>query len=424
MVSESDTRTYPLRQPPNHNPPPRLHLVFPEGQKQVFTAYIGIQLHQKTTLKDALLQLSDPRHKVQEFLASSHSVSTEQFIMLNDALNHTQPPTQRQAETPFSNPTTKLNHTSVIWACYWNNKQSYEKALARLNLFSIYNSLPQPLRPITGLWIESFISEIARLETVYSATDYMPGLARLPGTSTAQHIHTGYWGAARDRIPGSGEDLFTGESSTSNDNDKRYKNSKQEDGQDDTTSLSSLGFSIKGTNPSDIVHIRSGQFWKNCLDKESSAYLENIEPKLRNGLSYLWDNSLESGSFGVRYLQNTHLDLDSQDDTDKTGTKTKTTTENSDSISKYLNYSPKESCVTAYFKNMTDLERWSSKHPSHLAIHAAAISHARRFGDTRKFRTWHEVSVIRGGEASFQYVNCLYGTGVERGMISIQRTSV
>ncbi|KAJ5222563.1 hem-containing dehydratase protein [Penicillium citrinum] len=420
MVFESNARTYPLRQPPQHNPPPRLHLVFPEAQKHVFTAYIGIQLHQKTTPNNALLQFSDARRLIQSFLTRSKPLSTEQFIVLNDTPNHT----QKQAEYSVSNFTTNQKYTSLIWVCYWDSKEAYKQALTQLNLCSIYHSLPAPVRPATGLWVETFVSEIARLETVYSETDYMPGLARLPGTSTTKHVHTGYWGAARDRIPGSGEDLFTGKVSFTNDDNERSEDpeEEEEDNQDEVPKkpLSSLGFSMKGTNPSDMIHIRSGQFWTNCSKEESTAYIENIEPKLRNGLSYLWNNPQESGSFGVRYLRNTLLDLNSQHEHEET----ETATETSNSMSNFLNSCPKESCVTAFFKNMTDLERWASEHPSHLAIHAGAISHARRFGDTRKFRTWHEVSVIRGGEAGFEYVNCIDGTGVECGMISVERTSL
>ena len=72
--------------------------------------------------------------------------------------------------------------------------------------------------------------------------------------------------------------------------------------------------------------------------------------------------------------------------------------------------------MTAFFKNMTDLERWAARHPSHLAIWAGAVKHGKRFGAERKFRTWHEVSVLRGGEARFEYVNCLEGTGVVEAM--------
>ncbi|KAJ5966433.1 hem-containing dehydratase protein [Penicillium waksmanii] len=59
-----------------------------------------------------------------------------------------------------------------------------------------------------------------------------------------------------------------------------------------------------------MVHIRSGQFWGNCNEEEASAYLDNLEPKLRGGLLYLWNFPEESGSLGVRYLRNINATLD------------------------------------------------------------------------------------------------------------------
>jgi hypothetical protein len=61
---------------------------------------------------------------------------------------------------------------------------------------------------------------------------------------------------------------------------------------------------------------------------------------------------------------------------------------------------------------LQNLEDWAKSHPSHLAIYTGAIRHAKKFGEHRKFRTWHEVSVLKEGEASFEYVNCLPRTGV------------
>jgi hypothetical protein len=68
---------------------------------------------------------------------------------------------------------------------------------------------------------------------------------------------------------------------------------------------------------------------------------------------------------------------------------------------------------------MADLETWAARHPSHLAIWAGAIKHGKKFGDKRRFRTWHEVSVLRGGEARFEYVNCVKGTGLMEGMMVV-----
>jgi hypothetical protein len=72
----------------------------------------------------------------------------------------------------------------------------------------------------------------------------------------------------------------------------------------------------------------------------------------------------------------------------------------------------RETCVTGFFRNLSDLEGWAKRHPSHLAIYTGAIKHAKKFGEDRKFRTWHEVSVLKRGEAHFEYLNCVPTTGV------------
>ncbi|KAJ5090523.1 phenylacetaldoxime dehydratase family protein [Penicillium argentinense] len=377
-TSNKMERKYPLIQPESHNPRPRLQLVFPETQKQVFTAYIGIQHHKQPTLtkEETLEQLSAPHSAISICLTHHTPSSTEQFLLLDDILT-----------------TTRRRHTSIIWSCYWTSEQEYKTALAALDLVSIHASLPDPIKPHIGLWKETFVSDTGRLETVYSKSDYLPGLAQLPGTWLKEHVNTGYWGAARDRIPDSAKDLFHECSSHAHESSSN-------------TSLSlnlpvdiGLGVSITATNPNNIVHIRSGQYWALCTPDEKTAYTGTLELKLRTGLEHLWGS--ESGAWGVRYLRNitttpattySHILLDPNQPLEM--------------------QELQESCVTAFFKSLTHLETWASKHPSHLAIHAGAVRHARRFGDGRKFRTWHEVSVLRAGDIGVEYVNCLPGTGV------------
>lgn len=393
------TRVYPLRQSPGHNPPPRLHLTFPEGLNRVFTAYIGIQLHSTSfddTQQSATL-LKQPALQIQERLLNPESapVSAERFQLLGDGTSTTHPLSHNQDFTTSDiPPKTSPESQSLIWVCYWTEETKYKASLENLHLAEIYQSLDPVSKPHIGLWVEHFASDTSRLETVYSATDYLPGLARLPGTSTAQHVRTGYWGAARDRIPGSAEDLFEREAV-----DKNHSTNLPESQSAIKTITQSLGTHITGTNPHNMVHIRSGQFWGTCNTEEADAYLNTLEPKLRAGLSYLWTSPQETGSSGVRYLHNIEPVF---------------TASSNDSISTI--HQTKEACVTAFFRNMTDLEGWAARHPSHLAIWAGAVKHGKRFGDERRFRTWHEVSVLRGGEARFEYVNCVEGTGVATGI--------
>lgn len=106
--------------------------------------------------------------------------------------------------------------------------------------------------------------------------------------------------------------------------------------------------------------VRSGQWWELCEEDERISYESDLQGKLMKGMNYLWDNPEETGTIGLRFLQN--LDADGN--------------------------AIKETCGAGFHKNWADLERWSSKHPSHLAIFNGMMAHAKRFGDGRKLMTW------------------------------------
>lgn len=320
----------------------------------VFTAYVGVQQHKSSDLK-----CGHPSKAIQKWLGAdldNAPASVEQFQVIggDDIPN------------------------SSVWVCYWDNEKKYKESMRQLDLRQLHEQLDPEYRKTVGFWCERFTSSISRVETNYTGLDYLPGLARLPGTETTSHTYTAYWGAARDRIPDSAHDLF------------------EEDGDAIATSPGpaqpSLGQHLTGTNYNNLVHIRSGQFWKNCDEEETASYEKNLEPTLREGLAYLWQNRDETGSMGLRYLQNTTGGLPEE------------------------SIGSKESCVAGFFRNLTQLETWAKRHPSHLAIYTGAIKHAKTFGDQRKFRTWHEVSVLKGGDAHFEYLNCVPHTGVLQGI--------
>lgn len=344
-------RTYPLQKPKNHVPPvPRYQLVLGTETDQVQTAYLGIQQHSKS--EDA-------------------TNARTQAIKIIETWLHSQDDERPSASEAFTLLDGNDGKNAIIWVCYWRDEESYKKSMGLLDLRALYSSLPAAGRKSIGIWQESFSTPAPRLETNYSGLDYLPGLARLPETSTAEHSLSAYWGAARDRIPDSAHDLFDGVDAD------RTKNVP-----------AGLGQHLVGTNHHNLVHIRSGQFWENCDAKESAAYEEKLEPTLRQGLQYLWDNPEEGGAVGLRYLQNTENTSPEADD------------------------DRKESCVTGFFTSLGHLEAWAKTHRSHLAIYRGALAHARIFGDARKFRTWHEVSVLNEGDAKFEYVNCVPETGV------------
>ncbi|WQF86779.1 Putative aliphatic aldoxime/phenylacetaldoxime dehydratase [Colletotrichum destructivum] len=346
-----EPRTYPLRRPDGHRPPvPRWHLVLGDV-KSVVTAYIGVQPHSCDS--STVQAVGEATAAIEAWLTGdedSRPLASERFKHLDGE------------DAPEAR----------IWVCYWDDPEQGKIGLQKLDLASIFAHLvPENQRRI-GLWSESFATPITRLETNYSGLDYLPGLARLPGASTQEHTLSAYWGAARDRIPSSAHDLF-----------------KKDDAAERTTVEAhpkGLGQHLVGTNYDNMVHIRSGQFWENCGIEETESYEKHLEPTLKTGLTYLWENRKDGGAMGLRFLGNTDA----------------------------MGHVRKETCGAGFFTDLNSLEEWSRRHRSHLAIYLGAIKHAKTFGDSRKFRTWHEVSVLKRGEAAFEYINCLPTTGVVR----------
>lgn len=349
-------RTYPLKKPEGHRPPvPRWQLVFGDSIDTIHIVYIGIQHH----------SASDP--------TVSNAVEQCTNAILQWMRNEEHGPT---ASESFEVIDGDDNQGSRVWVCYWVDEIAYRRSLEALSLSSLFADLPSDARGEIGLWLETFSLPVTRLETNYSGLDYLPGLARLPNTTTQPHELTAYWGAARDRIPASAHDLFA----------------EQEPAQaDDATN--GKGKHLVGSNTVNMVYIRSGQFWENCGEQEAEAYETRLEPTLEAGLRYLWENR-DAGAMGLRYLRNTPPPSQSHDSSPP--------------------HKLKETCAAGFFTSLERLEEWAKTHKSHLAIYNGAMRHAKIFGDDRRFRTWHEVGILKEGEGRFEYINCTGNTGLIR----------
>lgn len=350
-------RKYPLRQPKNYRPPvPRWQLQLPSSIDSVYTIYVGVQQH----TADAPTQAAALRAKdlILNWIDAARPKAHEAFTVVegNDE------PAGR----------------ADVWVCYFTDAVAYEQSVRALALPAFHASIG-PESSSVGLWCERFATAVSRLVTNYSGLDYLPGLARVGGgAAPVEHTYSAYWGAARDRIPDSAHDLFA--RSCPDDDDERAATAPPSivpDGR---------GKRLVGTNYENMVHIRSGQFWERCGGEEADAYETVLEPALMTGLRYLWANQAETGTVGLRFVRNA--------DGSQTGRK--------------------ETCAAGFFRSLGDLENWAERHPSHKAIYLGAIKHAKTFGPERKMRTWHEVSVLKAGEAYFEYVNCTPNTGVIR----------
>jgi len=343
-------RTYPLQRPDGHQPPvPRWHLRFDDDGPDVrcSVAYVGVQLHRDAHDASSADRLSEALGQIRERVMSNASGCVYEDFETMD-----------------------WNEADIrrVMVCYWNDTEQYKQFLSRFNLPAVHESLPKDVRSSVGLWLETFSVPVSRLETNYSGLDYLPGVARLPGTRTEEHTLTAYWGAARDRLDASAHDVFEGQ---------------KDDGLFKTRVVANDGPShVIAENSNNIVHIRTGQYWQNCPEEEVRSYEDKLEPTLRSGLSYL-RSTPTSGAANLRYLRNAG------------SSPTEPATE-----------PLKETCVTGYFASLDALETWAKGHKSHLAIYGGAMKHAKVFGPARKFRTWHEVVILKEGEGRFEYVNC------------------
>ncbi|KAL7778339.1 hypothetical protein CFE70_007838 [Pyrenophora teres f. teres 0-1] len=118
------TRVYPLRKPPNHQPPiPRWKLSLPSHVDQDFISYIGIEQHDGSdAARQAKQQIT---RSIQDWVTASSAES------------------ETLTTTPRSNSHDIPEDSTAIW-------------------------------PSIGLWHETLRTSTQRLETNYSGLDYVP----------------------------------------------------------------------------------------------------------------------------------------------------------------------------------------------------------------------------------------------------------
>ncbi|EHK41749.1 hypothetical protein TRIATDRAFT_295576 [Trichoderma atroviride IMI 206040] len=380
---QTENRELPLNQPNNWQVKfPRYMVELPEDVNDISITYIGIQpRHEENPAKGIHTELhahvtSAVQRKVGAMIedwARQGAGSLAPILW-----------EKMYVEAGYDLPDTE------IYICYWTDKDVAEAATRSLNLRQLYSSLFPSEQEVIALWRESLSVPKTRIETVYSGNDYQPGIASIPGAAQVGHKFTGYWGAARDRLPASSHDSFEPE----------YKLGTPNFGKD------TKGRVIEGENKVSVAHIRSGQFWERCKDDEREAYESTLEPILREGMTFLEENAEETGDIGLRFsrhMTNGHSsDIDSHtSDADKFG------------LAVTKDRRRLETCSSGFFRSLKDIEAWSSKHKTHHKIFHGAHAHSIKFGKTTfKFRSWHEMSTLKPGEVTYEYINCHPRTGL------------
>lgn len=259
-----------------------------------------------------------------------------------------------------------VNNTVAI--AYWSN-EGFDKWWAQPTSRQWWSS-PDRLHEGVGYWREIFHVPTERIETLHSAPS-THGIAALADELEGPVDEHGYSGAARDRIPLSGVESLRGPEAV---------------GALLTAECSDGGRRVKIVPPANMCVIRSGQDWGHCDAFERAFYLDEVEPSLVAGMTFLRDNSAETRCLSMRLMRTTDHNQQPLDQTFGLG----------------------------YALDIYAFEEWAKSHPTHLKILEKFMGHAGQFGDKMLLRLWHEVSVMTGTDGEFEYIECNSSTGLLR----------
>lgn len=253
--------------------------------------------------------------------------------------------------------------TNSVVVGYWDSRETYDRWCASLapDWWRAGASLDGEL----GFFRECYTPSISDTETTFSHP-HPEGYAKIAHAMSGITDTHGYWGSARDRIPRAQTDDLAScgapraELSGGNDTLRRH---------------------VIVTPHDNLCLLRSGQDWSDTSAEERSFYLELVKPKLDEGMEFIRDQGGKVGCYFNRYM-------------------TLLTPEGADGKTYSL----------SAWQSLSELEAWV-KTDSHLAIFAAGTRHYRTFKDAR-LRLYHEMSVIRAADQSFEYFNCHDRTGM------------
>jgi hypothetical protein len=327
-------RIYPLRRPEGHTPPiPRYSAMLPQ-QDKVAVLFMGVQARDTDALRAVPLGA------------------------LLKAGGDLAPVNADQAE--FTDPQGYRNRVAAL---YWLKAAD----------FAAWSKLPEVAEwraqmaksPSVGLWWEPVAVDANYMETI-AFKEYPRGFSGCP-VGLANTEGTGYWGAARDRIPASAYDLF----------ERTDIAAEPEAGEEKIPYR-------KIQPPKNMTVIRSGVTWELCEGEQLEEYQERIRPALDAGMEYLRSHPRETGCFALRQVG--------------------CVSPSGDELA--------EGYSLGAFVSLGHLEAWSKDHPSHLAIYTRAIAARKKYQDKLQLRTYNEIFIVEENNPPFEYFNCHSRTGL------------
>jgi aliphatic aldoxime dehydratase len=252
---------------------------------------------------------------------------------------------------------------TMILVAYWGDVAAHGRWLAAEQRRQWWESEERDTDGV-GYFREIFSPRSKHFETLFSSPDRFEGVARLTKAVSEEIFEHGYWGGARDRLP-----------------------STQTDGLEPgpVPALTCSGARRLHVTPQrQLALIRSGQDWTDTEADERKLYLDEVEPVLGQGMTFLRDSGRGIGCYSNRYVR--HLDE--------------------------AGHAQEKSFGMSLWRSLAHLEVWAGSHPTHLAIFGSFMRMVKATNFQPRLRLYHEVAVLAEDEQSFEYVNCHPRTGM------------
>lgn len=338
-MSDTPTRRFPMSQPDGHVPAiQRYSAQFDPSTQHIQTMYLGVQSH-----GGSWADLTAALPGIQRL-----------FALPDGPVHHDY--------ARFVDPQGAL---TLFGVAYWTDPEAHDRWTRTSEVTAFWQD-PAKRSGSLGYFCESLAASKDHAETI-AFKEYIRGLSACPRHSVAAMNESGYWGAARDRIPASGYDELSG----------------SVDNFACVTRSDTLGHDIQITAPRNLCLIRSGVSWADCGPEQLGSYNTNIKPKLDLGMDHLRQNPRDTGCLSLRQV---------------------------DVVDTFGHPQP-EGYSAGLFLSLKHLETWALEHPTHLAIYHRAQMERQKYKDALELRTYHEVYVLNRA-STFRYLNCHGATGL------------
>ncbi|MDP9909326.1 aldoxime dehydratase [Variovorax boronicumulans] len=222
-----------------------------------------------------------------------------------------------------------------------------------------------------GYFREIASPRAAHFETLFSTPDRLEGIGVVMDGVSGELQEHGYWGSMRDRLPLAQADALAPSGTRAV-----------------IAGTPAPGQRVRIAGHTHLAMIRSGQEWTETTGQERQRYLEDMAPVLREGMDFLRDQGLPIGCYSNRFMH--HLDAHG---------------------------APlQKSFGLSYWRSLADMERWAESHPTHVAIFGSFMRYVQALNFELRLRLYHEVSVLKADEQSYEYINCHARSGLMNGL--------